>query len=249
MSARGSIVAAAVLACAALAAPAAAKPHHGGHHGPPMPVVYNVEYEGSGTYGVQQTATDGGGNTSATYSWDVHYSPLLIGPKGPVGTAAKAGSSTGHGTWSISSTHTEETCTQSGGLALAPFGGITGTRSKRGANLIVVPGGGDFKTVNATNGSGACDTSDFWQEWLESFSLAGIGDEAGTVDPLTSFAHLKNKEIKKHGKIVIETSNHTLAAPSLTIEPDCGSGGGSSCHQTFEWTGQVTLKKKKLRRH
>jgi hypothetical protein len=221
-----------------------AAPQHRGKQ--PKFTIYKVEYKGSGSYGVQSTSTDGGGEDSAQFHWDVVYEPLLVAGKGPVGTGARAGSSTGGGTWSISSHDSESSCIQTGALTLGPFGGIQGTRGSKGVSLILIPGTSDFVTTNPTTPSPSCDTSDFWHDWVESFSHVGL-DEG--VDPLTSFVHLSNHDIKKQGKVVVNTSNSTLAAPSLTIEPDCGSGGGSSCHQTFSWEGTVTLKKKVKKNH
>jgi hypothetical protein len=242
MNIRGSVIVGTVAALALACAPAGAKPHHGHHHGD-KPTRWNVEYEGSGTYQVVSTFTDGGGEESAAYNWDVHYTPLFIGPAGEIGAATDDLTSKGGGTWSVSSHDAESSCTQTGGFALIPLGGIVGTRGGKGVNLILVPGAGDFVSVNATNADGACNTDDFWHDWVQNFSLVGVGED-DSFDPLTSFAHISNRDLKKHGKIVIKTSNHTLAAPSLTIPADCGGGGGSSCTQTFDWTATVTLTKK-----
>jgi len=73
---------------------------------------------------------------------------------------------------------------------------------------------------------------------VESFSKVGTGSE--TVDPLTAFVTLTPHELG-FGKLVVNVSNQTLAAPELTVEPDCGSGNGATCTQSFDWQGSVTL--------
>lgn len=108
--------------------------------------------------------------------------------------------------------------------------------------MRIVPGSSeDFSTTDGSSGSQACDTTDFWHDWVMSFSHVGTDEN---VDPLTAFVHLSRAE-QRAGKVIVNVSNHTLAAPSLTVDPNCGSGNGASCTQTFDRKGSVTFTKTK----
>jgi hypothetical protein len=211
--------------------------------------TYKVVYKGSGSYSVNQSG--GGGSftrTSARFHWAVHYNLLFIDKPGEHVAGITGPLSVGAGDWSISSNNGgSESCVRSGGLELNKNGGISGAVQQSGKVIMrLTPGSNDYKTTDGSSGSQACDTTDFWHDWVENFSKVGSGGE--TIDPLTGFVTLSKQELN-FGKIVVNVSNHTLAAPTLTVDPGCGgvSGGGASCHQSYDWKGTVTFTKTKIR--
>jgi len=232
------IIGALALGIGVAAAPAAAR-------GVPFRISsYNVTYEGSGSYGVKQVDGPSHAEITARFHWKVHYLLTFIDQKGHQLAAATSKPSSGAGDWSIASDNGGgDTCSKTGRLSLNKFGTISG-RVQPGGKVIMrlVPGNADFKTLEGSSGSSACDTTDFWHDWVLSFSKVGNGSE--TVDPLTAFATLSKKDLT-FGKVVVNVSNHTLAEPSLTVASDCGSGHGASCTQSYDWKGSVTFKKVK----
>jgi hypothetical protein len=229
---------AALLALVAVAAPAGAM----ARPARPSFTVFHVVYEGSGSYGVKSTGEKFSAQESATFHWKVAYSPLLVISKAgaTVGTASLPGRSSGGGEWSISVQNDEESCSGHGALKLAKLGGITGQVQPSGKlPLKLTPGDSDFLTEGGSGGSGPCVTGDFWHDWVLGFSHIGSG-EIEDLDPLTAFVTLNRSDLKA-GKVVANVSNSTLAAPSLSPDADCGSGDGTTCTQSFNWSGRVTL--------
>lgn len=208
----------------------------------PSFTMFHVVYEGSGSYGVRSTGEKFAAQESATFHWKAVYAPLLVvaKPGATVGTATLAGRSSGGGEWSIAVQNDEESCSGHGSLKLAKVGGITGRVQSSGVlPLKLTPGDSDFLTEGSSGGSGPCDTGDFWHDWVMGFSHIGTG-EIEDLDPLTAFVTLTRADLKA-GKVVANVSNSTLAAPSLSPEADCGSGDGTTCTQSFTWSGRVTL--------
>jgi hypothetical protein len=204
-------------------------------------VAYKVTYEGSGTYSVKGVDGPAHNETTAHFHWNAHYNLLFIEKKGFQVTAITTPDSQGGGDWTISSDNGGgDVCSKSGGLKLNHDGEILGRVAASGAiPMRLTPGSNDYSTTGGSNGPQACDTSDFWQQWVESFSKVGTADQ---IDPLTAFLHLSRADLK-FGKVIINVSNHTLAAPSLTVDHDCGSGDGATCTQSYEWHGSVTFRK------
>lgn len=210
--------------------------------------LYNVVYEGSGSYSVSQSDPPGSGETRASYHWRVDYASMLISQRQGSIVASVASvvddRAVNHGRfagkWSIASDNGGgETCQHSGRLGLPPGAGrILGRVERSGVTMQVIPG--SFITVGGSSGSGACDTTDFWSRWVRDFSHIGSGQT--DHDPLTAFVAIPRR-LLSFGKIVEHVSNSTLAAPSLTANPDCGSGNGATCTQTFDWRGTVTFTK------
>ena len=210
--------------------------------------TYKVTYDGSGTYSVKQSDGPSHGEISATFHWKVTYLLSFIRVAGhQVAGLVNGANSSGGGDWSIASDNGGgDVCSRSGGLRLGPYGMISGRVQRSGkVAMQLVPANSDFVTLNGSSGSTACDTTDFWHDWVVSFSKVGNGD-LGTVDPLTAFVTLSKRELG-FGKVVVNVSNHTLAEPSLTVGSDCGSGNGASCTQSFDWRGTVTFVKTKRR--
>lgn len=206
---------------------------------------YQVVYKGSGTYSVSEQGQGGSfTKVSSRFHWAVHYHLEFINRGGEQVAAISGPLSNGAGSWSISSDNGNgDTCTRNGGLKLNNDGAISG-RVQPGGKVILhlVPGSNDYKTLDGSSGGKACDTTDFWHDWVQSFSKVGTGDTQ--VDPLTAFVKLSKAE-QRAGKVIINVSN--VSVPELTAESTCGgvSGGGASCHQTYEWKGSVTFKKQR----
>jgi hypothetical protein len=213
---------------------------------PPI-AFYKVVYEGSGSYSVKQTDGPSFENINSSFHWKVTYLLDFFKKSGqPVSGVARQPS--GGGDWRIVSDNGgDETCSRNGGLKATGFGGIIGRVQGSGAAIMhVVPGSPeDFSTTDGSSGSQACDTTDFWDDWVTSFSHVGTSDTEN-FDPLTAFVNLSRAD-QRSGKVIVKVSNHTLSAPSLTVDPDCGSGNGASCTQTFDWKGSVTFTKTKPR--
>jgi hypothetical protein len=236
---------AAVAAAALIAGPPRAV---AGRAKAPRFTTFDVTYEGHGSYDV--SSADQGGVSAhehAAFRWKVSYGRLLIlrRARASVGTGVRPAASHGTGEWSINSDNGEERCSRSGGLTLAPGGGITGRVGRSGAvNLTITPGLGDFQTTNPSSGFTACDTQSFWHDWVEGFSHAGSSSGEEVVDPLSAFVDLRGPDLR-HGKTIftVSSASSVLAAPGLGVAPDCGSGDGASCTQSFTWGGHVTLRK------
>jgi hypothetical protein len=234
-------VASLVMAMTGLTAPALARPHLSF-------TIYKAEYEGSGSYKVTQRDGPSHGDIEAHFNWDVTYM-LDINHKAGAQVAGFAGNgnSKGSGDWSISSDNGGgDVCTKHGGLKIAPNGAIDGKVQPSGkVAMRVVPGGGtigeDYTTTGGSSGSQACDTTNFWHDWVESFSHIGTSDNED-IDPLTAFVNLTRSD-QRAGKVIFNVSNKLQLA--LTPNPDCGSGDGATCTQSFDWSGHVTLTKKK----
>jgi hypothetical protein len=204
---------------------------------------YKVVYEGSGSYSVDQKDGPSFGKINATFQWKITYLFNFIHKAGSQASGV-ARSHAGSGEWSIVSDNGgSEKCSRHGGLRSTPNGGITGRVQRSGAVIMqVIPGSSeDFSTTDGSSGSQACDTTDFWHDWVTNFSKVG-SDTSQSFDPLTAFVHLSAAD-QRAGKVIVNVSNHTLAAPSLTVNPDCGSGNGASCTQSFDWHGTVTFTK------
>ncbi len=181
-------------------------------------------------------------DNKADFRWNVSYDLGIIDKKGTPVSGITGNTSSGAGGWTISSDNGGgDVCSHSGGLKLGKMGSISGRVQTSGKVIMqLIPGANDFSTTNGGSGSNACSTSDYWHDWIENFSHVGTGSM--TVDPLTAFVTIKPNELK-FGKVVVNVSNHTLAAPELTVNPDCGSGNGASCTQSYDWKGTVTFKK------
>jgi hypothetical protein len=207
--------------------------------------TYKVTYEGSGSYSVKQSDGPSHLDNTADFHWKVKYLLVFINQKGHQVAAISTNSSSGGGGWTINSDNGGgEVCTHSGGLKLNKMGSILGVVQKTSGKVIMhlIPGANDFATTNGGSGSDACSTSDYWHDWVGNFSHVGTSEES--IDPLTAFVTLSKKELG-FGKVVVNVSNHTLAAPSLTVVSNCGSGNGASCTQSYDWKGTVTFVKKR----
>jgi hypothetical protein len=209
----------------------------------PSITFYKVVYQGSGSYSVNQTDGPSFGKITSGFHWKVAYLLSVFHKSGqPVTGLARKHQ--GGGDWSIVSDNGGgDQCSRHGGLQMTPNGVITGRVQPSGAvNMKLLPGGGtDFITTDGSSGPKACDTTDYWHDWVVSFSKVGSSDTED-FDPLTAFIHLSRGE-QRAGKVIANVSSHTLAAPSLTVNPDCGSGNGATCTQSFDWKGTVTLTK------
>ncbi|MDQ8043652.1 MAG: hypothetical protein REI11_03555 [Patulibacter sp.] len=239
----------ALLAAAACAAsPASAKVK-----APKIPKIagYNVEFTGSGGYDVNGTDSNGDGTAvKAQFHWDVKYYKMIIVRQGgsTVSTPVNEKKSKAAGEWSVTSTSSDpgSSCATNGTLGLNSGGGIEGRVQPSGKYIFQVsiglPG---FSTSGGDNAGTACSTTDFWHDWVASFSHIGNGDDLGDVDPITGFSILDKSDFN-HGKIVDNLSNETLRAPSLSPPESCGSDGGTSCTQHFNWHGHLILTKVKI---
>lgn len=211
--------------------------------------IYKVTYEGSGTYKVNQVDGPSHAEIEAHFKWNVTYTLDIQHKTGAHVTGfAGHGKSQGSGDWSISSDNGGgETCTKSGGLKITPYGTISGVVEHRGlVEMKVIPGQGvgqDYTTTGGSSGSQACDTTDFWHDWVDGFSHVGTND-VETLDPLTAFARLTRAD-QRAGKVILKVSNQLNA--DLRVDPDCGSGDGATCTQSFDWTGHVTFTKGRTR--
>lgn len=205
---------------------------------------YKVTYEGSGSYSVKGVDGPAHNETSSGFHWKAEYNLTFIDKKGSQ-VGGTSSSSNGGGDWKISSDNGGgDVCTKSGGLKLQKNGAITGTIGPTGGlPLRLTPGSDDYSTTGGSSGSTACDTTDFWQQWVESFSKVGTAD---SVDPLTALVKLSKKDLS-FGKLIFNVSNkkEVLAFPSLSPPEDCGSGDGATCTQSFDWKGTVTFRKTK----
>jgi hypothetical protein len=233
----GVAIAVSLLGLAALLLPggALARPHR------PSVRLYRVVYSGSGSYDVQ--LNDEGGvsdHEQAAFHWKAAYTPLVVlSRRGRVAMMTRRRGSSGGGEWSIASDNVEESCAKKGGLKLAPLGQGSGALGRDGSlSLQLTPGNDDFTTTGGSAGPGPCDTADFWQGWVTGFSHVGGGAES--LDPLTAFVKLTAADLRA-GRVFVNVSNVTLAAPELQVDPDCGSGDGATCKQSFEWKGRVTV--------
>ncbi len=143
------------------------------------------------------------------------------------------------GTWSFTESSSIDSCAGAG--TLVPFDNpeIRGN-ARHGLDLQL--GAGRPKTVDPDGTQGGCHVGDFWQEWLYDTSQLGQADR---VEALGSLVDLNPKQLS-HKRTVIQTSNVTPRAPTLSPPSDCSFGfGGAACEQAFAWTGKVTVARKR----
>jgi len=204
---------------------------------------YTVVYSGSGSYAVTSQGEGGAaGEARSSFHWRVRYDLLFVYHRGhQLGAITRPGGS-GTGTWSVSLRNVgDQDCSTGGGLELNRYGAISGS-IQRDSSLVMAlfPGSGDYRTSGGSSGSSPCNTTDFWRDWVHGFSEIGRGTQS--LDPLTAVVLLRPAQLRRK-RLSLQVSNRTLFTPQLTVNPDCGSGQGRSCTQSFGWRGTVTLTK------
>ncbi|WP_026910619.1 hypothetical protein [Patulibacter minatonensis] len=228
--------------------------------------TYTVTFQGSGSYARNQSTTDGAsGTTTSTFRWTSVYRNVLIparANRSTVGFPATTKGSGATGDWKITSHQPDGTddCEGDGSLGrLGVPGGGGGTVTDGGVRLVRTKAGGVQVLAQATNGfstltgggdgSSACHPKDFWHDVI--LSGAGVGQAEESAEPLTGFTKVTDAELRRR------SFTKTVLLPVDEAPPgDCGSGDGTTCTQTYAWTGKVTFdrkatptkKKKKARR-
>lgn len=223
---------------------------------------YTVSFVGSGSYSVQE-ASEGPGKltVNANFEWKSVYPNVLVpttasSPLEAAGFPAYGLGQEGSGSWKIVNTGSEdEDCSNNGALGLPSdgFGGGGGGglkvhRSGIGAGkgivfeLIALS---EYETTSgAASGPLACETTSFWHDWVESFTGAGfkhVHEGLKDVAPLSAKVKLAPSELKK-GTV----TKHVSISESEQVPSDCGSGDGSTCSQTYTWSGSIRFTKHKF---
>jgi hypothetical protein len=219
---------------------------------PPKIAQYRVNFTGRGSYDVTGTDSNGDSTTvKSTFSWNANYNTLLIIRQRNqlFNSGLNERKSKAKGDWSIAvqAQESDNSCSHSGHLTLGAGdgGGIEGRVQNSGlAPLRISLGNPDYDTTGGDSGGTACSTTDFWHDWVQSFSKVGLGDDDEAVSPVTAIVRLDASDFA-HGKIIEHVSSTNLALPQLTPNKNCGGDAGGSCVQHFSWTGTVTLTKKR----
>jgi hypothetical protein len=224
---------------------------------------YTISFVGHGSYEVVE-ASEGPGRltTKASFAWKTVYPNVLIPTTGssPLlasGYPAYGLGQDGSGSWNIVNTGDEsEDCSHNGTLGIA---GDTGGGGGGGVKVHRVAGGSkgivfnlvalnEFTTASgAGDGVSACEPENFWHDWVLSFS--GVGSKhtsSGLPDvaPLSASVTLTPADLK-HGVY----SKSVSVGASEQIPTDCGTGDGSTCTQSYSWSGNVRFTKHKLKTH
>lgn len=223
---------------------------------------YTVAFDGSGSYSVTEGSEGGGKLTvDANFEWKSVYPNVLVpttssSPLDPAGFPAYGLGQDGSGSWKITNTGSEdEDCSNSGALGL-PSGGVGGGggggvkvhRSGIGAGKGVVfelIALSEYETTSgAESGPLACETTSFWHNWVEGFTGAGfkhVHEGLKDVQPLSAKVKLSPSEMK-HGVV----TKHVSISESEQVPSDCGSGDGSTCSQSYTWSGSIRFTKHKF---
>jgi hypothetical protein len=161
----------------------------------------------------------------------------------------------GSGNWSIVNTGNEsEDCSHSGTLGIpSEGGGISGGGVKvhrvaggsKGVvfNLIALD---EFTTASgAGDGVSPCEPENFWHDWVVGFSGVGFkhtDSDLPDVAPLSATVQLTPADLQ-HGVY----SKSVSVGAAEQVPSDCGSGNGSTCTQSYTWSGNVRFTKHKLK--
>ncbi len=222
---------------------------------------YTVSFVGHGSYEVVES-NEGGGKltTKASFEWKTVYPTVLVpttssSPLGANEYPALGLGQEGSGQWTITNTGSEdESCSNSGTLGIPNVGGgggghikvhraPPGTGSGVLFNLVAL---GEYTTATgAGNGVLPCDPEDFWHDWVVSFT--GVGFKHASpglpdVSPLSATVKLTPSELK-HGTV----SKSVSISAAEKVPTDCGSGNGSTCTQSYTWSGNVRFTKHKFK--
>ena len=221
---------------------------------------YTVSFVGSGSYSVQE-ASEGPGKltVNANFEWKSVYPNVLVpttasSPLESAGFPAYGLGQEGSGSWKIVNTGSEgEDCSNNGALGLPSdgFGGGGGLKVHRSGigagkgivfELIALS---EYETTSgAASGPLPCETTSFWHDWVESFTGAGfkhVHEGLKDVAPLSAKVKLSPSELKK-GTV----TKHVSISESEQVPSDCGSGDGSTCTQTYTWSGSIRFTKHKF---
>jgi hypothetical protein len=216
---------------------------------------YTVTFKGSGTYGRKVTSTDGLMATSdASFRWTSVYKNVFVPQvknRSLLGYPAVAKGSSAGGDWKITSTQPgdDASCTgvgtlgrrgvPGGGGGILTDGGITLKRTSGGIQVLARAVDGFATPSGAGDGSTACNPKDYWHD--EIISGGGVGQEDDTNEPLTGITKITPKDLKR------SSFTKTVLLPAVEAPAtDCGGGDGTTCTQTYAWTGKVTFVKKRL---
>jgi len=216
-----------------------------------------VVFSGTSTFDVTLTDSDGGETVQSSFQWSTTYDHLLLNPFGhrriptDFPSAAFASDGTSNGTFTV---HV------GGGTPCDGTGGLTGFLGKPQATTtpqealavvsatlhpdgsadLIVPAAG--KVDESPAGAQDCgdingpDVSDFWPDWVTAFGHAGLDNALGSGVTLTTDVTLTAEQLAQ-GKVVANVQ----AAPDEIPSTDCGSGDGTTCTESYGWTGTVTI--------
>jgi hypothetical protein len=110
-------------------------------------------------------------------------------------------------------------------------------------NLVAL---GEYTTATgAGNGVLPCDPEDFWHDWVVSFTGVGFKHASSglpDVSPLSATVKLTPSELK-HATV----SKSVSISAAEKVPTDCGSGNGSTCTQSYTWSGNVRFTKHKFK--
>jgi hypothetical protein len=223
---------------------------------------FTVSFVGSGSYSVTENGGSGGGTLTvhSTFKWQTAIQHVLIPTRASTPLAANQYPAYGlgqdaSGDWTITNTGSQgEDCSNSGTLGLPPGPlGISGGNAKVHRTPPGVASGVVFNLValsgfatKSGGGDGAlpCYPMDFWHDWVINFSGVGTKHaDANTPDatPLSATVTLHPSDLV-HGTI----TKHVSIDVGEQIPSDCGSGNGTSCQQSYTWSGTVRFVKHKL---
>lgn len=223
---------------------------------------YTVSFVGSGSYSVKEQSEGASTlTTDASFKWKSVYPNVLVpttasSPLEAAGFPAYGLGQEGSGSWKIVNTGSEdEDCSNSGALGL-PSGGFGGGgggavkvhRSGIGAGKGIVFELVALSEYETTSGGASgplpCETTSFWHDWVESFTGVGfkhVHEGLKDVEPLSAKVKLAPSELKK-GVVTKSVS----ISESEQVPSDCGSGDGSTCTQTYTWSGSIRFTKHKF---
>ncbi len=223
---------------------------------------YTLSFTGSGTYSV--TGHDGGATltVNASFAWKSVYPNVLVptaagNQLGSVGFTAYGPGQEGSGKWKITNTGSDgQDCNNEGALGLmGQLGGEGGGGEAKVRRPGPGAGGGvvlelqaltEFATTSGSgNGALACDPSSFWREWVTSFTGVGHDHSAAglhDVQPLTTTLKLAPRDLR-HGTV----TKHVAIGAAEQVPSSCGDGSGTSCSQSYTWSGSVRFTKHRFK--
>jgi hypothetical protein len=222
---------------------------------------YTVAFNGHGSY--TRTSTGEGGQVlkeEASWSWSTVYPHVLIpttsaSPLSALSVPAYGLGQEGSGKWTITNMGSVgEDCSNSGTLGLPPAagggggGGVKVHRPGVGLSRGVIFNLTALTAYKTTSGAGdnvlPCNPSDFWQQVILGFASPGVKHTVSSlpdVQPLSTTVKLAPSDLR-HARV----SKNVAIGPAEMIASNCGEGGGTTCQQSYTWSGNVRFTKHKL---
>jgi hypothetical protein len=222
---------------------------------------YTVAFNGHGSYTRTQSAEGGGTlKEEASWSWSSVYPHVLIpttatSPLSSLGFPAYGLGQEASGKWTITNQGSQgEDCSNSGTLGLPPAagggggGGVKVHRPGIGLSRGVIFNLTALTAYKTTSGAGdnalPCYPSDFWQQVILGFASPGIkhtSPDLPDVQPLSTTVKLAPADLR-HARV----SKNVAIGPAEMIVSNCGEGGGTTCTQSYTWSGNVRFTKHKF---